>query len=89
VAGDRIVEADLGLIQAEAALAEPETLFHRPAQPRCADQPGLAHRLAFRDNLDHRQQRGEWLVEREPVPQFLLDEVADHALGFRPQYVER
>jgi hypothetical protein len=47
VAGDRGVEADLGLIQAEAVLAQPEFLFHRPAQPGGADQPGQGQRLAL------------------------------------------
>jgi hypothetical protein len=33
VAGDRSVEPHLGLVQAKAAFAEFESLFHRPAQP--------------------------------------------------------
>jgi hypothetical protein len=49
VAGDRGVEADLGLIEPEAVLAQPELLFHGPAQPGCADQPGQGQRLALRD----------------------------------------
>jgi hypothetical protein len=43
---DRVVEADLGLVRAEAVLAELEILLHRPAQPCGADQPGHARRLA-------------------------------------------
>src|SRR6266487_6554849 len=46
MAGDRAVEAHLGLIQPEAVLAELEALLGRPPQPGGADQPGLAHRLA-------------------------------------------
>jgi len=38
MAGDRMVEADLGLIEAKAALAKLEALFRRPAQPGGADQ---------------------------------------------------
>jgi hypothetical protein len=44
--GNRVVEAGLGLVEAEAVLAELERLFYRPAQPGGADQPGLAPRLA-------------------------------------------
>jgi hypothetical protein len=33
VAGDRGVEPDLGLVEPEAALAELEGFFRRPAQP--------------------------------------------------------
>ena len=44
---------------------------------------------SFRINLDHRQQRRERLLEREPVPELLLDEVTDHPLGLGPQHVER
>ena len=47
VPGDRGVEPDLGLIEAEAVLAGPESFFHRPAQPGRADQPGQGQRLAF------------------------------------------
>jgi hypothetical protein len=42
VPGDRGVEPDLGLIQAEEVLAGPELLFHGPAQPGCPDQPGYS-----------------------------------------------
>jgi hypothetical protein len=42
VPGDRGVEADLGLIQPETALAELEIFLHRPAQPGGADQQGKA-----------------------------------------------
>jgi hypothetical protein len=47
VPGDRVIEADLGLVQAEAALAELEAFLHRPAQPGGADQPGQRQHLAF------------------------------------------
>jgi hypothetical protein len=40
VPGDRGVEADLGLVQPEAALAELEILLGWPAQPGGTDQPG-------------------------------------------------
>ena len=49
VAGDRVVEADLGLVEAEVVFAELEAFFDGPAQSRGADQPGLGHRLAFGD----------------------------------------
>ena len=49
VAGDRGVEADLGLAGAEAVLAEFEVFFHGPAQPGGADQPGHGQLLAFGD----------------------------------------
>jgi hypothetical protein len=47
VPGDRVIEPDLRLIQAEAVLAELEAFFDRPAQPGGADQPGHPGRLAF------------------------------------------
>src|SRR5258708_1109195 len=50
---DRVVEADLGLVEAEAVLAELEILFDRPSEPGGADQPGHAGGLA----------RGEGAVE--------------------------
>jgi hypothetical protein len=40
-------------------------------------------------NLDHRQQRRERLLERQPVPQFLFDEVPDHSLRLRSQHIKR
>ena len=40
VPGDRGVQADLGLVQPEAVLAELEIFFNGPAQPGGADQPG-------------------------------------------------
>ena len=39
VPGDRGVEADLGLVEPEAVLAELEIFFSRPAQPGGADRP--------------------------------------------------
>jgi hypothetical protein len=45
VPGDGGVEPDLGLIQAEAVLAGPELLFHRPSQPCRPDQPDQCYRL--------------------------------------------
>jgi hypothetical protein len=47
VPGDRGIEADLGLVQPEAALAELEALFYWPAQPSGADQPGHRPHLAL------------------------------------------
>jgi hypothetical protein len=46
VPGDRGVEADLGLAEAEAVLAEFEIFFGRPAQPGGADRPRRRCRLA-------------------------------------------
>jgi hypothetical protein len=46
VPGDRGVQADLGLVEPEAGLAELEILFCWPAQPGRADQPGQRYRLA-------------------------------------------
>jgi len=46
VPGDRGVEPDLGLIEAEGVFPGPESFFHRPAQPGRADQPGQRHWLA-------------------------------------------
>ena len=46
VPGDRGVQADLGLVEPEAVLAELEIFFGRPAQPGCADRPGRGGRLA-------------------------------------------
>jgi len=40
-------------------------------------------------DLDHRQQRRERPVEGDEVAELLLDQVADHPLGLRPQDVER
>ena len=40
-------------------------------------------------DLDHREHGRERLLEREQVAEFLLDQVADHALGLRPEHVER
>jgi len=40
VAGDRGVEADLGLVQPETALPNSLIFFHGPTQPGGADQPG-------------------------------------------------
>jgi hypothetical protein len=47
VPGDRGVEPDLGLVQAEAVLAELESFLDRPAQPGGTDQPGLGEHLPF------------------------------------------
>ena len=47
--GDRGVEPDLGLIEAEAVLAEAEFFFYGPSQPCRADQPGDREGLAFAD----------------------------------------
>ena len=46
VPGDRGVQADLGLTEAEAVLAEFEIFFAGPAQPGCAARPGWRRRLA-------------------------------------------
>jgi hypothetical protein len=47
VPGDRGVEADLGLIQAEEVLPGPELLLHRSPEPGRPDQPGQRHLLPF------------------------------------------
>src|SRR5207245_9034802 len=47
VAGDRGVEADLGLVQTEAVLTEFKAFFYRPSEPGGADQPGHRGWLAF------------------------------------------
>ena len=47
VPGDRGIEADLGLIEAETVLAEMEVLFRWSAQTGRADQPGQRQRLPF------------------------------------------
>jgi len=36
-----VIEADLGLIEAEAALAELEIFLCRPSEPSGADEPAL------------------------------------------------
>jgi hypothetical protein len=38
---------------------------------------------------DHGEQGGHLLLRRQNAPQFLLDQVADHALGARVQDVQR
>ena len=56
------------------------------------DRPDRLGRVAERGvvavHLDHRQQRGERLLERQQVAQLLLDDVADHRLGLRAEHVE-
>jgi hypothetical protein len=47
VPGDGGVQPDLGLVEAEAALAKFEIFFCRPSQPCCADRPGRGDWLAF------------------------------------------
>ena len=46
VPGDRGVEADLGLVEAEAFLAELEALLRGPAEPGGADEPGQRQHLS-------------------------------------------
>jgi len=46
VPGDRVIEADLGLVEPEAILPEFEIFFARPAQPGRTDRPGRRRRLA-------------------------------------------
>lgn len=46
VPGDCVVEADLGLAEAEAALPGSEIFFHWPAAAGGTDQPGQRYRLA-------------------------------------------
>ena len=46
VPGDRGVEADLGLVEAEAVLAELEALLRGPAEPGGADEPGQRQHLS-------------------------------------------
>ena len=65
VPGDRGVEADLGLVEPEAALAELEAFFYWPAQPGGAGQvnePGAPGELAEPD-------------ENAAVPPFPLDKM--------------
>ena len=52
MADDRGVQADLGLVEAEAAPATSERFFYRPPEPGGADQPGHAHALAFGDEAE-------------------------------------
>ena len=40
-------------------------------------------------DLDHREQRGQRALERQPIAELLLDQVADHALGLGAEHVER
>ena len=47
MAGDRGVEANLRLVEAEAVLAELEIFFYRPPKPGGADQPGQGGGLAL------------------------------------------
>ena len=57
---------------------------HRP------DELGrMGERRVGRVHHDHREQGGHLLSRRQQVPQFLLDQVADHALGARVQHVQR
>ena len=49
----------------------------------------IAERRIVGVDLDHREQRRERLVERQPVAELLLDQVADHPLRLRTEHVER
>src|SRR5215469_9910413 len=48
MAGDRGIQAYLGLVETETVLAKFEIFFYRPSEPGGADQPGHADALAFR-----------------------------------------
>ena len=55
-----------------------------------ADELGrVGERRVVGVDLDHRQDRRERHLERQPVAQLLLEHVADHALGRGPEDVER
>ena len=47
VPGDRVIQADLGLVESEAVLPETEIFLAGPAQPGRADRPGRGGRLAI------------------------------------------
>ena len=49
----------------------------------------VAECRVFRVDLDHRQQRGQGLFERQQVAKFLFDDVTDHRLGLGAEHVER
>ena len=49
----------------------------------------VGERRVGRVDLGHRQHGGERLLERQQVPQLLLDQVADHPLGLGAEDVER
>ena len=50
---------------------------------------GFAERRIVAIDLDHRQDGRERHLEGQQVAEFLLDHVADHALGLRAEHVER
>ena len=39
-------------------------------------------------HLDHRQQRGEWLLCGQQVAEFLFDDVTDHRLGPSAEHIQ-
>ena len=49
----------------------------------------VAERRVLGIDLDHGQERRERSLEREQVPELLLDEIADHPLRLRAEDVER
>jgi hypothetical protein len=49
----------------------------------------VVERRVRRVDLSHAEDRGDRLFERQQVAQLLLDQVADHPVGLRPQDVER
>jgi hypothetical protein len=67
---DRVVEADLGLVEAETALAGSEIFFNWPAAAGGADQPGQRHRLAGGDETVVKGQLagGQVAADEQVVP---------------------
>ena len=70
VPGDRVVQADLGLVEAEAALTGSEIFFNWPAAAGGADQPGQRHRLAGGDETVVKGQLagGQVAADEQVVP---------------------
>ena len=55
-----------------------------------ADEFGrIAKGWIGRIHLDHRQKRREWHLERKQVPEFLFEDVADHAFCLSAEDIER
>jgi hypothetical protein len=56
---------------------------------RADELRGTGERRVLRIDHDHGEQGRHLLLRRQQAPQFLLDQVADHALGARVQHVQR
>ena len=59
-------------------------VVHRPDELR-----GVGERRIAGVDLDHGEDRGERHLGREQVAELLLDQVADHPFGLRPQQIQR